>query len=73
MLFLLSVAALCFYFVFVQFFFVCLSGFSSELELLSVTPFSHPDVSFPPAFSIMLLPCFYNASWEPGNGVRCRG
>lgn len=65
---------------------VCLFGmlfyllifFSADLlseELLSLYPFSHPDVSFPPAFHVMLLPqsrsC--NASWEPGNGVRCRG
>lgn len=59
--------------VFLVFFLICLSGFSSELELLSITPFSHPDVSFPPCFPLCYSPCFCNASWEPGNGVRCRG
>lgn len=28
---------------------------------------------FPPAFHYVTPPCFCNASWEPGNGVRCRG
>lgn len=63
----------CSVFLFVFFFLICLSGFSSELELLSITPFSHPDVSFPPCFPLCYSPCFCNASWEPGNGVRCRG
>lgn len=69
---LLSVAAFSFLFG-VCLFSVCLSGFSSEFELLSITPFSHPDVSFPPCFPLCYSPCFCNASWEPGNGVRCRG
>lgn len=38
--------------------FVCVSVCLLKwlLELLSITPFSHPDVSFPPLLSIMLLP-----------------
>lgn len=37
-------------------FFIRLSGLSSEFELLSITPFSHPDVSFPPAFHYVTTP-----------------
>lgn len=40
------------------FFFVCLSGFSSELELLSITPFSHPDCFFSPCFFHYVTPLF---------------
>lgn len=39
-------------------FFVCLSGFSSELELLSITPFSHPDCFFSPCFFHYVTPLF---------------
>lgn len=54
-------------------FFICLCGFSSEFELLSITPFHTLMFLFPPAFHYVTPPCFCNASWEPGNGVRCRG
>lgn len=49
----------CLWFLFcVRFYFVwfCWSGFTSAFKLLSITPFSLPDVSFPPAFHYVTPP-----------------
>lgn len=56
---------------------LCLLSFALSASL----PKASVDHSFftpwcffsPPCFPLCYSPCFCNASWEPGNGVRCRG